>query len=380
MLNATGLPASWHAWPPEWQDPAGVALARFRFDASEQIEFQIYLQWQAELQLDRAAEAACAAGLHLALYRDVAVGAAHDSAETWGDQDLIAQGISVGAPPDLLSRNGQNWGLPPWNPRTLAARAYRPFAALLSANMRGAGALRIDHVMALTRLFWIPDGMPGTKGGYVRNPFDALTAIVALESVRNRCMVIGEDLGSVPDGLRERLHELGFLSYRVLIFERHWNGDGSFKRPWEYPAQSLAMVATHDMPTIADYWMGTDITRRDALGLFPEPQLREQETGRREAERARILALLGELGLSPADASDAGQIAEALHAAVARTPAMLAIIQLDDLLGEVEPANIPGTHREYPNWRRKVSWALDEIAGDPRLERIAASMKGANRP
>jgi 4-alpha-glucanotransferase len=379
LLDASGSVPSWHEWAPEWRDPASAALAQFRIDAAQQIDFQIYLQWQAELQLDRAAEVARAAGLHLALYRDLAVGAAHDSAETWGDQGLIAHGVSAGAPPDLLSRNGQNWGLPPWNPRALTARAYRPFAALLAANMRCAGALRIDHVMALTRLFWIPDGMPGTKGGYVRNPFAALTAIIALESVRNKCLVIGEDLGSVPDGLRERLHDLGFLSYRVLLFERHWNGDGSFKRPSEYPAQSLATVATHDMPTIADYWNGTDIARRDTLGLFKEPQLREQEADRREAERTKILALLGELGLSPADTADAGQITAALHAAVAQTPAMLAIIQLDDLLGEVEPANIPGTHREYPNWRRKLSSTIEEMAADPRLGRLATTMKDASR-
>lgn len=379
-LLATGSSlAGWHEWLPEWQDPSSTALARFRFDAALQIEFQMYLQWQAELQLDHAAASARAAGLGLTLYRDLAVGAAHDSAENWGDQGLIAHGVSVGAPPDLLSRSGQNWGLPPWNPRTLAARAYRPFAALLAANMRGAGALRIDHVMALMRLFWIPDGMPGTKGGYVHNPFDALTAIVALESVRNQCLVIGEDLGSVPDGLRERLHELGFFSYRVLIFERHWNGDGSFKRPWEYPAQALATVATHDMPTIADYWQGSDIARRDALGLFAEPQLREQEAGRREAERAKILSLLGELGLSPADSAVSGQIIEALHAAVAKTPAMLAVVQLDDLLGEIEPANIPGTHREYPNWQRKLSRSIEEIAADPRLARLGAIMKEAGR-
>ena len=378
-FDGDGAAENWHQWPEEWRDPASAVLAQFRVEAAAQIEFQMYLQWQAETQLDHAAEVARAAGLRLALYRDLAVGAAHDSAENWGDQALIAHGISVGAPPDLLSRNGQNWGLPPWNPRVLAERAYRPFAALLAANMRGAGALRIDHVMALTRLFWIPDGMPGTQGGYLRSPFAALTAIVALESVRNRCLVIGEDLGSVPDGLRERLHDLGFLSYRVLIFERHWNGDGSFKRPWEYPAQSLAMVATHDMPTIADFWQGTDIDRRERLGLFADGQGRELETGRRDAERAKVLSLLGELGLTPTDVSDSGQISEALHAAIARTPAMLAVVQLDDLLGELEPANIPGTHREYPNWRRKLSSALDEIATDPRLRCLVAMMKEAGR-
>ncbi|MEP7084614.1 MAG: 4-alpha-glucanotransferase, partial [Betaproteobacteria bacterium] len=377
--DGDGTSGDWHHWPAEWRDPESPALARFRVDAAQHIELQMYLQWQAEVQLDRAAAAARAAGMQLVLYRDLAVGASHDSAENWGDQALIAHGISVGAPPDLLSRNGQNWGLPPWNPRALAARAYRPFAALLAANMRGAGALRIDHVMALIRLFWIPTGMPGTQGGYVRSPFDALTAIVALESVRNRCIVIGEDLGSVPDGLRERLHDLGFLSYRVLIFERHWHGDGGFKRPWEYPAQSLAMVATHDMPTIADYWQGTDITRRERLGLYADGQARELEAGRRHSEREKVLSLLGELGLSPGDPGDSAQITEALHAAIARTPAMLAVVQLDDLLGEIEPANIPGTHREYPNWRRKLSTPIEGLAGDPRLARVAAVMRANGR-
>jgi 4-alpha-glucanotransferase len=369
----------WQSWPDEWRNPESAALARFRIECANQIAFQMYLQWEAARQLDGAAAAARAAGLDLVLYRDLAVGAAHDSAEAWGDQALIAQRINVGAPPDQFSRNGQNWGLPPWNPRVLAARAYRPFASLLAANMAGAGALRIDHVMALTRLFWIPDGMPGTQGAYVRQPFDALAAVVAKESRRNRCMVIGEDLGSVPDGLRERLHELGFLSYRVLFFERNWSADGSFRRPDEYPRQALATVATHDMPTIADWWRFGDIARRAALGLIADDEAREREVARRHDERWKVLAFLNELGLTPADPEDTAQITEALHSAVARTPSMLAIVQIDDVLGETEPANIPGTHREYPNWRRKLSRTLDEIAADPRLERLAAIMTGSGR-
>ncbi len=377
---ADGLPAlDWQAWPDGWRDPDSAALARFRLEAADEIAFQMYLQWEAARQLDDAAAAARAGGLELALYRDLAVGAARDSAEAWGDQELIATRISVGAPPDQFSRSGQNWGLPPWNPRVLAARDYRPFAALLAANMAGAGALRIDHVMALMRLFWIPDGMAGSEGAYVRQPFDALAAVLAEESRRHRCMIIGEDLGSVPDGLRERLHGLGLLSYRVLLFERHWESDGRFRLPGEYPQQALATVATHDMPTIADFWRFGDIARRAALGLFQDDAAREQEIARRHDERWKVLALLHDLGLAPADPEDTQQIAEALHAAVARTPSMLAVVQLDDVLGETEPANIPGTNREYPNWRRKLSRTLDEIACDPRLERLASIMEDAGR-
>jgi len=229
------------------------------------------------------------------------------------------------------------------------------------------------------RLFWIPDGMAGTQGVYVRQPFDALVGVLTEQSRRHHCMVIGEDLGSVPDGLRERLQDLGLLSYRVLLFERHWQGDGNFKLPGEYPRQALATVATHDMPTIADFWRFGDIERRAALGLFPDDQAREQEVATRHGERWKVLALLHELRLSPADPEDTGQIADALHAAIARTPSMLAVVQLDDVLGETEPANIPGTHREYPNWRRKLSRTLDEIAADPRLERLARIMDSAGR-
>lgn len=366
-------------WPAGLRDPSGASVARFREDAADAIAFQAYLQWQAALQLAAAAEAGRASGMSIGLYCDLAVGAARDGAEHWSDKALAAPGLSVGAPPDLLSRQGQDWGLPPWNPRALAARAYRPFAALLAANMQFAGALRIDHVMALTRLFWIPSGMSGSDGAYVSQAFDALAGIVALESVRNRCLVIGEDLGSVPDGLRERLADLGLLSYRVLIFERHWDGDGSFKRPWEYPSRALATVATHDMPTIAEYWQSVDVGRRDALGMFPGAEQRDQEIQRRDAERPKILALLGELGLLPADSGNPDQVIEALHGAAARTKAMLAVVQIDDLLGETSPINIPGTYREYPNWRRKLSRTLDEIEADPRLARLAAIMREAGR-
>jgi 4-alpha-glucanotransferase len=352
---------------------------RSHADAAVGMEFQIYVQWVAATQLAAAAAAARDAGMAIGLYRDLAVGAAHDSAETAANPALFARGMSVGAPPDMLNRQGQNWGLPPWNPRELARQGYAPLRRLLAANMRDAGALRIDHVMALTRLFWIPAGMSGADGGYVRNHFAALAAIVALESVRQRCMVIGEDLGAVPGGLREALGERGFLSYRVLIYERHWGGDGRFCAPHEYPRQALAMVATHDMPPLHEYWQGGDIERRAALGLFPDQQHADDEARRRDAERGGLLRLLGDCALSPANADDAGEVTAGLHGVIARSNAMLAAVQLDDLCGETTPVNIPGTYREYPNWRRKLSLTLEDIEAHQRWAQLADLMRAAGR-
>jgi 4-alpha-glucanotransferase len=379
ILARDGHLPGWRAWPAELRDPDSAAVNAFRAADAAAVEFQQYLQWQAEAQLAAAAGAACAAGMRIGLYRDLAVGAADDGAECWGAQHLFSSGASVGAPPDMLNREGQDWGLPPWKPRALEAAAYAPMAALLAANMRSAGALRIDHVMALARLFWIPAGMKGAAGGYVRNAYEMLAGIVALESTRNACMVVGEDLGSVPDGLRESLAARGLLSYRVLQFERHWQGDGSFKHPDQYPAQALATAVTHDMPSIAEYWSGADIDRRAGLGLFPEPQLRDAEAARRDPERHGLLNLLAALGLSPGNRDDAADVARALHAAVGRTRAMLAVVQLDDIAGETLPINIPGTYREYPNWRRKVSLSVDDLENDPRWGALAAAMRASGR-
>ena len=385
-------------------------MAAFRRNAARQIRFQMWLQWRAAGQLDAATACGRAAGLSLGLYKDLAVGSPADGAEVWSGRGLAACGASIGAPPDLLSAEGQDWGLPPWNPRELAARAWRPFAELLDANMRNAGALRVDHVMALLRLYWVPVSTTGAHGAYVRYDFDTLTAVLALESLRHRCMVIGEDLGSVPDGLRDRLQAAGILSYRVLRFERHWKGDRSFCRPWEYPPQSIATVVTHDMPTIAEFWSGGDIGRRSQLNRMrhsleprgqrepeqPGSEQRERELEQREGEQREreerereqrertdekngLLALLGETGLSPADPQNSGQVIEALHAVVARTASMLAVVQIDDLIGEVEPVNIPGTDREYANWTRKLALPLEDIIRDPRWSRLGEIMRAAGR-
>ena len=375
-----GLPElDWQQWPDEWRDPQSAAVRAFRTQHGRDIRFLAYLQWEAARQLESASLAARAAGLEFTFYRDLAVGAAKDSAEAWGDPELTVAAVSIGAPPDAFSADGQNWGLPPWNPRVLAAREFAPFTALLAANMSGAGALRIDHVMALTRLFWIPDGMRGADGSYVRQPFEALAAAVARESLRQRCLVVGEDLGSVPEGLREQLQARGFLSYRVLLFERHWQSGGVFKRPDEYPPQALATAMTHDLPTIADYWTFGDIARRAALGLYRDPAAKDAAERERHEDRWKLMALMSECGVLPPDPENTGAIADALHTLVARTPSMIAIVQLDDVLGETEPANIPGTDAQYPNWRRKMSQSLEEIAHDPRLARLTQTMRAAGR-
>ncbi|MCP5199051.1 MAG: 4-alpha-glucanotransferase [Gammaproteobacteria bacterium] len=375
---ASGRGSDWRQWPPAWRDPHSAEVAAWREAHAAEVDFVCWLQWQADLQLAAVAARARAGGMSIGLYRDVAVGASPAGAECWAAGTLIAPGASVGAPPDLLNHNGQDWGLPPWNPRVLAARGYRPFAELLAANMRHAGALRIDHVMALYRLFWIPAGRCGEDGAYLRQPFDCLAAVVALESVRNRCLVVGEDLGSVPDGLREALAARGLLSYRVLLFERHWDGDGSFKRPHEYPEQALATVVTHDMPTIAELWAGDDIARREALGLYPEADFGAAERDRRAAERGGLMALAAELGL-PTEQTDAAIVTATLHAIVARSAAMLAVVQLDDVSGEDTPVNVPGTHDEYPNWRRKLGLTLEALDGDARWQALAAAMRAAGR-
>lgn len=379
LQEVTGRTAPWPEWAQAFRTPGGSGMQQFRIDGAELIEFQVYLQWLAAVQLRKAARAGRMAGMAIGLYCDLAVGAAADSAEAWSEPHIFAHGVSIGAPPDMLNRQGQAWGLTPWKPRELAREGYAPLRKLLAANMRTAGALRIDHVMALTRLFWIPAGMHGDGGGYIRMPLEDMAAIVALESLRNRCMIIGEDLGAVPDGLRARLQDWGFLSYRVMVYERHWQGDGRFCRPEEYSPQSLAIVATHDMPTMTEFWCGGDIARRAALGMVTGQQQHDEDLTRRQAEREGLLRLLGDIGRSPGNPTDAADVIEALHAAIAQTHSSLAVVQLDDLIGEVEPINIPGTDREYPNWRRKLTLTIEEISGSERWSRLTMIMREAGR-
>lgn len=371
----------WPAWPAAYQSPDAPEVGAFAAAHGEELEFGIYLQWLADRQLGAAAEAAREQGLAIGFYRDLALGADSGGAEAWVSQGLYATGASIGAPPDPFSPKGQSWGLPPPIPERLREAAYRPFVATLRANMRHAGALRIDHVMALYRLFWVPAGEPPTAGAYVRYPVDDLIGIAALESVRNRCLVIGEDLGTVPDELRAKLAEGGILSYRPLYFERE--ADGALKAPDAYPRQALATVATHDLPTLAGFWQGRDIEEQGRLGLFPTAAKQEEAVVARAQDRARLLIALQREALLPeglavdpvAVPAITLELAVAVHAWLARTPAMLLAVQAEDVFGLTDQVNLPGAPADYPNWRRRLPVELEAWPADRRLGLLAETLR-----
>jgi len=370
------------------RNPRSPEVAEFAAAHRDRVEFFQFLQWQADHQLAAAAAAGRESGLSIGLYRDLAVGADPNGAEAWADQELVAPRASIGAPPDALSRAGQNWGLAPINPQVLRRQGFAPFVACLRANMQYAGILRIDHVMSLNRLYWIPNGMEATDGCYVRYPFDDLLRLVALESCRQGCAVVGEDLGTVPQGFRETMRAANLLSYRVLVFERRQGGD--FAPPAEYPPLAAASAATHDLATLEGFWLGRDIAWRRRLGLYPDAQAELAEMAERRRDRRLLLqALAGEGLLAPKDfgkfLSDsdeptyAPELGDAIQRYLARSRARLMLVQLEDVVGESEQANLPGTIDGHPNWRRRLGRTLEEIIDGPELCRIAALVEEARR-
>jgi len=368
----------WRAWPADCRRPDGAGVAAFGAAHPEAIDFFLYLQWEADRQLAAAAEAGRRAGLAVGLYRDIALGAAPDGAEAWIHQDSLVFAAEIGAPPDAFNPAGQGWGLPPFDPNALREAAYAPFVELLRANMRHAGAVRIDHVMGLARQFWIPAGGKPADGTYVRFPMEDLLGILALESRRHRCVVIGEDLGTVPDGFRDRLAQAGVLSYRLLYFER--GGDGAFTPPARYPALSLAAVATHDLPPLPGYWSGHDIDTRARLGMLPSAEAERAAKRERVEERAALAAALrAHGGLSEAGHPSTDDVALAAHRFLARAPAHLLMVRPEDVLGVVEQTNLPGTVDEHPNWKRRLPLTVGALLEDPRMGRLAAMLADQGR-
>jgi 4-alpha-glucanotransferase len=371
---------SWRNWPTPMRDPRSPEVAAFAIAHRDRVEFFQFLQWEADRQLAAAAGSGRAAGLSLGLYRDLAVGADPNGAEAWSDQGLVAPHAAIGAPPDALSRAGQNWGLAPVNPVELRRQGFAPFVACLRANMRHAGILRIDHVMSLNRLYWIPNGMAATQGCYVRYPFEVLLRLTALESHRQSCAVVGEDLGTVPPGFRDTLQAANLLSYRIMMFERR--GDGSFIRPKDYPPLAAASAATHDLATLEGFWLGRDIAWRRQLGLYPDAAAEAAEASERERDRRLLVeALVREGLLAPADCRallpETGEpvytpaLGDAIQRFLARSHSRLMLVQIEDLAGETEQANLPGTTDAHPNWRRRLSQTLEEIIAGGKLRRLA---------
>jgi 4-alpha-glucanotransferase len=357
------------AWPPSLRSPASPDIALFAASEDDEIGFAMYLQWLAAEQLAALADDAARHDVHL--YRDLAVGVDANAADVWADPEAYFTEVSVGAPPDVLNTLGQDWGLPPLDPRGLARAGYAELLAVVQANCRDAGALRIDHAFSLARLYWIPRGGAPRSGTYVDYPVDDLRGIVALASVRECCVVIGEDLGTVPEGFRELMETSGILSYRVLFFERRT--DGTFAAPEEYPPLALATSGTHDLPTIAAWLRGEDAELRDRLGMLETPL--DAERAARERERALLLeTLIAHGDLAPGEREDDVAVIVAANRYLAATPCAIVMAQLDDLLEERAPVNVPGTSTQYPNWRRKLATSVEALASDPRLARLCTAL------
>jgi glycogen debranching enzyme GlgX len=362
----------WTTWPTELRHPDHPAVAAFAAQHRETVEFHAFLQRLADKQLAEAAASASRDGLSLGFYRDLAVGAAPDGAEAWSAQDTLMHGVSVGAPPDPFSANGQVWSLPPPDPVAMRRDGFTAFNELLVANMRHAGALRIDHVMGLRRLFVVPDGAGAIDGAYVAYPLTDLLAQVALESQRAHCLVVGEDLGTVPEGMSERLAQSNVLSYSVLWFERR---AGRIRRPAEWRRLAAACVTTHDLPTLTGWWNGADIAEKRVLSLIGDDGAEQV----REAEKRDLIALLREENLLAGDV-DVRQpmpvmVAAAIHAFVSATPSLLALVQADDLAGEVVAVNLPGTDRERPNWRRRLETDVEALCRTPLARAILLALR-----
>jgi 4-alpha-glucanotransferase len=363
--------ADWQAWPEEYRGPGSPAVARFAEENRDRLDFLVWLQWVADQQLAAAAATAAERGMVVGLYRDLAIGADRAGAETWANAAAVVSGAQVGAPPDIYNSAGQNWGLPPFHPRALREEGYRSFIELIRANMRHARGLRIDHVMGLQHLYWVPQGQEPSAGAYVRYPMDDMIGILALESHRQGCLIVGEDLGTVPEGFRERMAEANILPYRVLFFEQEPQ-TGAFVPASAYPELSLAIVGSHDLPTLRGWWEERDLDLKEQLGLFPEPGEAAGQRQTRERDRMQLLQVLRAEGLLPPDGEpDIPALARAAHAFLARTPSILAMVQIDDLTDEADPVNVPATSDEHPNWRRRLSMTLEELATRPRFIDIA---------
>jgi len=360
FANGPSSVGDWHGWPEEYRSCSSPAIEQFATEHADAVTFQAWLQFTADSQLRACRDAA--GEMAVGLYRDLAVGADPRGAETWANPLAVVDTAQVGAPPDIYNPQGQDWGLPPFSPRALRAEGYRSFIDLVRANMRHAGALRIDHVMALQQLYWVPKGQSPADGAYVSYSLEDLVGILALESHRNRCLVVGEDLGTVPRGFRERMERGNILSYRVIFFEK---GEHGYIAPEDYPPLALAVAGSHDLPTLRAWWRGQDLKLKQALDLFPTDLETAQAASDRGKDREALSRALRNAEVVGNSSLDEGSFVEAVHDFLARTPCILTMLQLDDITGEVDPVNVPTTSSEHANWRRRLSLHLEQLSEHP---------------
>jgi 4-alpha-glucanotransferase len=376
----------WRRWPEPYQRPEGPAVTKFALEHGNEVRFFQFGQWLAATQLDQVCQEARKQGLPFSLYEDLALGASPGGFDTWAHQELFARGPAIGAPPDAFNPQGQNWGLPPLIPARLRDSGYQLFIDTLRANTPPGGLLRMDHVMGLFRLLWIPHGMGAARGAYVNYPARELLAILALESVRRRTLIIGEDLGTVPPRIRRDLGRAGVFSYRVFYFEREANRH--FLPPENYPPRAMATVTTHDLPTLTGFWQGRDLPLKRALHLYPDASLAEGDAAARAQDRRILLEDLQARGLlppnPPSDPEDGDpcplELREAILDYLGQSKAALMEVRLEEIFGVPEQQNLPGTRQEHPNWRVKFPLTLEQMEQALELARVAARLNKARGP
>jgi 4-alpha-glucanotransferase len=371
LAEKYGLP--WQDWPDEVRTASPATLSAARAELAKRIDYYSWLQWVADEQLARTQAAARAAGMPLGVVHDLAVGVSTEGADAWALQQVLAAGVSVGAPGDAFNQQGQDWNQPPWHPQRLADVAYQPFRDMVRTILRHAGGLRIDHVVGLFRLWWVPEGFTPAAGTYVRYDHEALVGILALEAYRAGAVVVGEDLGTVEPWVRDYLRDRGILGTSVVWFERDWDAGGAILDPGRWRELCLASVTTHDLPPTAGYLTGAHIELRDRLGLLTRPV--EEERAVDERERGEWADYLRSHGLLEGDGGEQ-EMVEALHRFVTRTPSRLVAVALPDAVGDRRVINQPGTDQEYPNWRVPLAddtgtpIRLDDLPNTERVRRL----------
>ncbi|PWW03573.1 4-alpha-glucanotransferase [Hoeflea marina] len=377
--------SGWQQWPAEFHDPAGAAVSEFAASHADEVDFFVFGQWLAKISLDAAQKAATGAGMAIGLVSDLAVGMDPGGSHAWSRRDELLTGVSVGAPPDILGPDGQNWGITGFSPQALRRTGFDPFIATLRAGLDHAGGIRIDHALGLSRLWVVPQGEAPGEGAYLTYPLEDMLRILAIESNRARAIVIGEDLGTVPEGLRERLEAREMLGMRVLWFER--DEDGGFTPPGNWSRQAAAMTGTHDLPTVAGWWRERDIDWTWRLQRSSRAEDEAADRAARSRDRTLLWRSFLEAGTAtgpePAPA-ETDAFTEAALAHVGATACDLAIIPMEDLLGLVEQPNLPGTIDEHPNWRRRMPDRTATLLAEPkvaaRIARLAGTRQGNPPP
>jgi 4-alpha-glucanotransferase len=378
----TDSPKNWQEWPEEYRTPSSHAVQEFKKTHEKEILFYSYIQWLIDEQLKEIAEQS---RMPIGLYHDLAIGSIGGGGDAWMAQDVIATDVNVGAPPDDFNPNGQNWGFPPIIPERLKETGYELFIQTIRKNMKHFGALRIDHALGMFRQFWIPKRMPASHGAYVMYPSEDLLRIIALESVRNRTMVIAEDLGTIGENVRESLLRFNMLSYRLLYFERNYP-DPSFLSPEEYPDMALCAVTTHDLPTIYGWWSGRDIEVKKRLEIYPDGNAIQKDISNRERDKALLLeallahsSLLMDANKSHELSAMSHELCLAIYEYLAHTLCKLLAVSLDDIIGTLDQQNMPGVTDMYPNWMQKTPLRLEEIITNRCFNGLSEMFKRHNR-